>query len=59
MGSVILGTMGKMLVAMGLKMVTAEAMEEIVLWILGKLVAHTESKADDELLALVKKHLQK
>ena len=57
MGAII-SVLGKVLLGMGMKLVAAEVVEELLIWVLGRLVLLTDSKVDDELLELVKKHLE-
>jgi hypothetical protein len=47
------------LMSMGMKLLAGPVIEKIVLWGLEKLVAHTDSKNDDQLLVIVKEALSK
>jgi hypothetical protein len=58
MPAMLLGAIGKVLMGMAVKMMASAAIEEMILWSLRKLVQATDSKADDQLLAIVEKHLK-
>ncbi len=47
-----------MLGKMALKMVTAQAMEDLVIWSLDRLKDNTQSKGTQELVDIAKKHLK-
>lgn len=57
--STVATTLLKVIASLVMKLVTAQAIEDLVLFLLKKLAASTESKADDELLIIVEKHLKK
>ena len=48
----------KALVSIGTKLLTEALIEELVVFTLDKISKSTKSKADDELVAMVKKHLK-
>lgn len=43
----------------GMKLLTAAALEEFLIFVASKVADHTDTKADDELVNLIKKHLGK
>jgi len=47
------------LLALGMKLLTAAALEDLLLFVSTKVVEHTDTVVDDEFLDLVKKHLNK
>ncbi len=52
-------TILKVMASLVMRLVTAQAVEDLVLFLLKKLAANTASVADDELVAIVEKHLKK
>jgi hypothetical protein len=42
-----------------MKLLTAAALEDFLIFVAAKVAAHTDTKADDELVAMIKKHLGK
>ena len=49
----------QLLATLGMKLLTAAALEDFLVFVAQKVADHTESKADDELVTLIKKHLEK
>lgn len=49
----------KVLMNLGISLMSEALIEELLLWSLSKLAKHTKTKVDDELLAMAKKHLGK
>lgn len=47
------------LTSIGMKLLTAAALEDFLVFVAEKVAAHTDTKADDELVAMIKKHLGK
>lgn len=47
----------KMLTGMAMKLLSEKLLEELLLWCLKKLAESTKTKVDNELLAMVEKHL--
>ena len=56
--STVLAMFGTALGSMAMKLMSSAFIEEMIIWAIGKLVAHTDSKADDELYEKVKKQLK-
>jgi hypothetical protein len=54
----IVGMLGKVLLSMLMKLLAAQAIEDLVLFALKKLVDSTESKVDNELYAIVEKYMK-
>lgn len=54
----LLNVLGKVVLSMGMKLVAEEALEDLIIWAMEKLAASTKTKVDDELAAIVKKHLK-
>jgi hypothetical protein len=50
--------LGQTLASMGMKLMAKEFMDDFILFVLQKAVKLTESKADDELVEMVSKHLK-
>ena len=48
----------KTLVSIGTKLLTEALLEELIIFTLEKLSKSTKSKADDELVSIIKKHLE-
>jgi hypothetical protein len=47
----------QILLGMAMKLLTSAALEELLVFVARKAAAHTETKADDELVAIIEKHL--
>ena len=47
----------KTITSMGLRLLSEKVLEELFMWILDKLVKSSNTKYDDELLDMVKRHL--
>ena len=54
-----LAVLPKVLLSLGMKLLSEKLVEELLLWSLGKLADMTKTKVDDELYQLVTKHLNK
>lgn len=48
---------GKLLLSIVLKMVSSDALEDLLIWALENLARATNTKIDDELVEIVKKYL--
>lgn len=49
----------KILMSIGMKLLSEKLIEELLLWALGKLSMMTKTKVDDEIYEMVMKHLDK
>jgi hypothetical protein len=57
--SILTSALGKVLLSIAVKLVAEDALEDLLIFGLAKLAGSTKTAVDDELLALVKKHLEK
>lgn len=48
-----------LLTSLGMRLLTAAALEDFLLFVAKKVASHTDTKADDELVAIIEKHLGK
>jgi hypothetical protein len=48
-----------LLANIGMKLLTAAALEDFLVFVAEKVAAHTDTKADDDLVNIIKKHLGK
>jgi len=59
MGSVITAALLRVLMSIAVKLVAEKALEDLLIFLLVKLSESTKTQVDDELLAIVRKHLEK
>jgi hypothetical protein len=48
----------KTLLSIGVKLLTSRALEDFILFVAKEIVKRTDTKADDEFIALVEKHIR-
>lgn len=54
---VLLAMLPKVLMSLGMRLLSEKLLEELLIWLLEKLAASSKTKVDDELLEMVKKAL--
>lgn len=47
----------KLISSVALKLLTSEALQDLLIWSVEKLASSTKTHVDDELVAMIKKHL--
>ena len=59
MVATLLALVPKVLLSIGMRLLSEAVLEQLLVWVLEKLAASTKTKVDDELLEMVKSALEK